>query len=804
LGNESQGGFVRHIVVRNEPHAVSDLERLPIRTPRGRIFHLGELARVVPEEDAGGSFTRIDGDAALPLVIMREPSADAIATAVAVRAALDAIRPTLPAGIRLAIVSDDSQTLRAKLRDLVARGVIAFASVAVVLLIALRNVRGVVLVMGSAAVAIAGTALGLFVFGIPANLLTLAGLGMGVGILVQDGLIVVDRLSTVPDTVDGRADAGTRIFPVVLGATLTTVVVLIPFLYLQGNARAAFMPFAAAFALALGWSVVSAVLVIPSVAAGHGLHRRRWRSLHRTYAGMMRGLLRWRWTTIAVTIAIMAGVSWLFYKNVPRYAWSNGSSQPSYIAVAVSFPRGSDPDTPDRTIREFEAMAVRRAGVSHVTVNGDRRGAAMKVEFTPDAEATALPLQLRDELTQRGVLVGGASIAVSGFGAAFSSGSGAGSTGTFHVRIRGFSYDGVVALADNLKQRLQAIPRVRDVRITAGNIPQPDPGYLATLAPNREALARFGVTAAQFTSVVAREMGGAPSGGTTLMIGGDEVRVTIKSEGARVRTLDELRETIVPNAIGRSPVRIGDLATVGEREALASITRDDQQYVRMMSYDFRGPTKLAQRTHAAFMASIAVPVGYSVVDNDDTWERDDSEKGLWLVFGIGVTLVVLVVAIVFNSVWAAAMVFLSLPIALTGVMAAFWMARAAFTREAAVGVILVVGLAVHQSIFVVDGALERRRRNEQRFGRSFLRASDVYRAALDRAGMTMLVTLATLASVLPLAINTKFTDLFGAIALATAGGTIAGTLGAMFVMPAMMSSTRSCTWSRPPLPFTGL
>ena len=149
---------------------------------------------------------------------------------------------------------------------------------------------------------------------------------------------------------------------------------------------------------------------------------------------------------------------------------------------------------------------------------------------------------------------------------------------------------------------------------------------------------------------------------------------------------------------------------------------------------------------------------------------------------------ILSVAMVFNSGWGAWMVFLSLPIALAGVMAAFWLAGASFTREAAVGVILVVGLAVNQSILLVDDALERKRANPFRR----LPPGRVYRAALDRSGMIMMVTLTTIASLVPLAVGTRTDDLFGAIALATAGGTVAGTIGAMFVMPAMLArwSTR--------------
>ena len=106
------------------------------------------------------------------------------------------------------------------------------------------------------------------------------------------------------------------------------------------------------------------------------------------------------------------------------------------------------------------------------------------------------------------------------------------------------------------------------------------------------------------------------------------------------------------------------------------------------------------------------------------------------------------------------------------------------------GVILVIGLAVHQAILLVDAALWARRRRERDGGTKSLDAGAVVRAALDRTGMIMLVTFSALASLLPLSIGTPTNSLFGAIALATAGGIVAGTIGTLFVMPAMLFGRR--------------
>lgn len=127
---------------------------------------------------------------------------------------------------------------------------------------------------------------------------------------------------------------------------------------------------------------------------------------------------------------------------------------------------------------------------------------------------------------------------------------------------------------------------------------------------------------------------------------------------------------------------------------------------------------------------------------------------------------------------------LSLPVALAGVAAAFLLAKASFSREAAVGVILVVGLAVHQAILLVHGALLRKRSG------GGLTAMRVVGAARDRSGMIVLITTTTMASLVPLAVGDATDTLFGSIALATAGGTIFGTIGAMWVVPLLLMPLR--------------
>lgn len=791
IGEEQRGPTTQAVVFREQLDRVEDLEDIPIRSPSGRVFRLGELASVRAEEDAGGRFFRIDGQPALSLSVTREAKADAIRTAREVRAVLDTLKPLLPVGVKLDVVSDQSINLKEDLDDLTKRGGIAFVAVLVVLALLLLDAYAVTLVMGSTAVALAGTSLSLYILKIPANMLTLAGLGMGVGILVQDALIVANRLRGAPPTPSGRIDATGRITPAVVGSTLTTAVVLFPFMYLQGNARAAFMPFASAFLLALFWSVVTAITVVPALAASHKFRRWRWRLGERMYAWMVGWTLRLRPLTLLVTVGVLAGLTWVFVKKIPRFAWSGGfGQQQTTLSVRMSFPRGSDPEALDAGMKDFERIVGKRPEIEQVLTQGSAMSAYMTVVFTDEGALTAVPLQLQEELTQRAVFIGGASISVQGQGPGFSAGMGGSMSSTFRIRVLGYSYTGVENLANNLKQRLEVIPRVREVNTNLASMGWgAQRGYAITLEPDRNVLARYGLTSRDFGFAASREMK-SMSNTIRTEIGGEEFPVLVKAEGSLFRTLDELKESIVGNARG-APIRVADLALVAEREALANIQRLDQQYIRIVSYDFRGPQKLATRTHDAFMKSVQVPPGYTVSEATYSWGgEDESTKGLWLVFGIGIALVILSVALVFDSAWAAAIVFLSLPLPLGGVIAAFWAFGAAFTREAAVGVILVIGIAVHQAILFTDAALQARRRHAAAGVRKSLDAGSVLRASLDRSGMILIVTIAALASLLPLSIGTPTNSMFGAIALATAGGTLAGTIGTMFVMPAMIFGRR--------------
>lgn len=788
LGRIQSGVRDLPITLRDQIDSIAEIRTLPIIGNFGQYFRMDELAQVRPEEDDRGSYFRLNGSTAVVVSLTRLPNADAIRTAKVIRSTLTQLQSQLPHSVQIRVVSDQSEDLSRQLDSLFHRGLIVFAAVFLVLLLGTGKLRGGLIILGSALVAIAGTALGLYLLEIPANLLTLAGLAMGIGVLVQNGLVVVERLEGVADEADARAAAGRQIAPAVLGSTMTTIVVLIPFLYLQGNARAAFMPFAAAFALALFWSIGTALVLIPAVSLASG-RTGKWRRLGRINAWTLRLLLRWRGVTVTFSLALVVLFTWGFLKKVPRTNWSNWDLgvRRQVISASVSFPDGYDPAEAKRVVEDLERIALRQRGYTTVTTSGHPEGGSISITFTPEASLGVEPWIASDALIEYAALVGGtSSIGVSRpEGAGFYGGAGGSYGGSGRILIQGYSFEGVRRYAEDLKERLITNPRIPadEVSIEGASINNfTRPTAIVALDPDRSALGRVGATTTDFNQSVAREMV-TYGGSVNLMLEGQKMPIVLRSTAASTRELRELGDGLVSNP-DRVPIRISDVSRIREISEPGRIERENQRYVRFVSYGFRGPPKLLERTHKAFMASIEVPPGYTVSDPEYLYQSDDSAKRLNLVFGAGVILVLLTVAMIFDSIWVTVMVFLSLPLALSGVVAAFWVTNTGFTREAAVGVILVVGLSVNQAILLIDGVRGFRERQRR------VTAAAVYRSALDRTRMIVLVTLTTLASLIPMAWGTKTTDLFGAIALAMAGGTVAGTLGALYLLPAFLPGWR--------------
>ena len=305
--------------------------------------------------------------------------------------------------------SDESVDLAKQLRDLMLRGTIAFVAVFLVLFITLRSSPGGSLVIGSAAIAIAGAALALYLLHIPANMLTLAGLGMGIGILVQNGLVVVERLRAARNTAEDRARPASgsrrrcwarRSPPRSCCCRSSTCKAMRARCSRRSPARSRWR--------SSGRSARHCVFV-PAVGQGRDGQPHGWPRLARLYERMVAGTLRWRTLTIAFTVVALAVLTWGFIKKVPRVDWGRGFGADARRSIARASAFRADRIRPRSSTSSPNWNPTRSASpVWPWCARGEApRRATSAVEFTAEGSQGDAPWVVSDKLTERAVLIGG-------------------------------------------------------------------------------------------------------------------------------------------------------------------------------------------------------------------------------------------------------------------------------------------------------------------------------------------------------------------------------------------------------------
>jgi HAE1 family hydrophobic/amphiphilic exporter-1 len=811
-GVVEQDGIQRTLVVRQRTDSPDEVRRAALLTNRRRVVRVSDVATVHDTYETPRSLYRIDGMPAVAFLIHKEVGVNTVAVADRVKARMAELAPTHPAGVRVLLDDDESDAIRTQLQDLRIRALIAAAVVFVVLLAFLRSFRSAAIVFATIAFSILITLNLIYFGGYSLNVLTLMGLAMGFGLIVDNAIVVLENIYRKWQTgqrgagsgseVAGAAEEGAKeVVLAVLTSTLTTVIVFIPFVYLQGELRAYYIPLAIVVGMSLLASLFVAFTFIPALAAkvlsgsvrqaagdatagaGPAPQRRSTRPpiYVRVYSAMIGFTLRWPWVTIALALAGLGGSYYVFNKYVTRgVLWRSWWGQDTYISILITLPRGEELERTDELARFFEQKLAQTPEVARYVTQVQPQFAQIRVTFPDSLENTQVPVAIKEQMVAYSNLFGGAEVRVYGYGPSFYGGGA--SPPNYSIKILGYNYETVRELAEDLGSRLRRFPRIRDVDVnSAGGWYTSDKASEFVLAIDRQRLGLHGLTAEDVVYQVASAVQGTVRRGF-VRIAGDELRFDVKLANNENMDIHELPELLLQTRDGQG-VRLGDVATVGERQVLSRIERENQQYQRYVSYEFRGPTKLGDRVRDAVVAATQLPEGYTI-EGEQEWRWSTEEaKQLYGVLAISLVLVFMVTAALFESLRQPLCVLLTVPMALIGVFLIFYFTDASFTREAVIGVIMMGGIVVNNAILLVDHINLLRRT----YGVPFHQA--ILRGTLERVRPILMTSCTTIFGLLPLVFFTDYADanIWNALGLALIGGLSSSTLLVLTVTPAIYS-----------------
>jgi multidrug efflux pump subunit AcrB len=681
--------------------------------------------------------------------------------------------------------------------------------------------------------------------GLTLNLLTLAGLALVFGLLVDNSVVMVEQLilQRARWAARGRSELGlemaaTRsalraVWLPLVGGTCTTVAVMAPLVYLSGELRALFLPFGALVALTLVASLASAAILVPVL--GRFLpppesERRLPRWLRAALQAPFRWAARFPKATCALLLLTLGTPLWLLPSRLetPDEGWPlpaerlagvynatlgaeavqearewldpafggvlrpfiqttsfgeqwNFETRPEAY-VRLGFPPGNPITRADSLLQRFEAVALASASVRRTIARISERSASLRVQFVEDALQTAGPYLTRERLIQEAVLLAGIDVSVSGLlPQGYFSGSGASISG-FNVEAFGPSYDDLAALTERFARQLQrASRRVATVNTNAGRLGRQTPREVLRIGWPAAAVARTGVSASRLASELRPVLTTRFPALYADLDGQTRLPVRIIVRGADNTDIATLVDRPL-SITDTTQIKLDAVAAYYVDEVPSRIERADQQYKRYVRVDYRGPYRMGGEFLEAQLDRFQTPPGYRLERGQQAFFTEETRSAFGWVLAATVALVFLVTAVVFESWRLPPVVLLSLPTAAVGVALGFQWAGVSFAEGAFIGVVLLVGIAANDSILLTD------RYRQLRQARPHGAASMLARLAVrERLRPMWTTTISTVVAMLPLLVFPQEGDFWLGLAVTVTGGLLAATLLAPVATIALVS-----------------
>ena len=779
---------------------LAELGDVAIRTGAGPAVYLRDVAVVENGTDVVTGYAHVNGRRTVYIPVIKRADASTLAVIARVKEALPRMRAAAPEDVDIRLEFDQSRYVVGAIRNLVTEGVLGAVLTGLMVLLFLRDWRSALIVVTTIPFALLAAVVWLWAFGQTINLMTLGGLALAVGVLVDEATVEIENIHThlaggvsrARSVVEAcRKTAGPRLL-----AMLSILSVFIPSLFLAGVGRQLFVP----LSLAVGFAMLSSYLLsstlLPVLATwvmrkGRADEQSGLRAL---YGGFVRQALRFRWLVAGAYAAGAALIFWVLPGRLGIEIFPAGDAGQLQLRL-----RAATGTRIERTeLLALKALEVIReeAGPGNVTITtgfigvqppnypintiflwtGGPHEAVLRAALRPEARVRVEDLQERLRARFRQELSGAAVAFEAGdiVGQVMSFGSPA----PIEVACSGPSLAANRAHAEKLRLELAKIPSLRDLQYV-----QPFDYPTLEVAVDRERAGQFGLTMAE----VARSLVAATSSSRFVdlnfwrdPVSGNGFQIQVEIPQHRMASPDDVRQLPVMGNGAPRPL-LGDLAEVRFGTTMGQVDRYNMQRVVSFTANLHGETlgRAASQIRAAVARAGEPPRGVTVALRGQVPPLEETMQGLRVGLALAVAVIFLLLAASFQSFRLAVAVLATVPAVLCGVLAALWLTSTTLNVQSFMGAIMAIGVAVANAILLVTFAERARREGETPLEAARLGATGRLRAILMTA-------MAMIAGMVPMALGWgEGGGLSAPLGRAVIGGLLAATLATLTIVPSV-------------------
>lgn len=806
-----------------------------VATKNGAPVFLRDVANVSDSIQEQRSFQRLDGRPSIGVQIIAQPNANVVQTANGVYAKIRQIQQRYP-GMHMAVVFDQ--------RGFITRAVTALEHTAfygailavLVILLFLHSWRSTVIVAVSLPISVLGTLFAAYLFGFSLNTMTLGGLALAVGLIVDDAIVVIENIyrhmARGQHVKQAAESAVAEIFSAVLASSITVITVFVPLLLIPGLQGLIFKPFALMVMVAVAISLLVALTTVPMLSTlllrdetphtnGHhkGAYARfvtKFDAGYERFAAWYKRRLTWAienpakvfsvaaFIFVATLLAMRLGVV-----STELFPASNSE----YVRFGLRMPNGTAVDVMNRVAQEVETRMRRDPRVASIGSQVGSEGylvstsvsniASLALALKPGVNAAQFVTQWQGALNgmsrvrspQFAKLAGPPIPGLQAFGhpidivqMIISRGQNA-----LDLQIYGPDMNVLYNIAQN-----QVIPKLARVP----GISRPDTGItpsqpLLNVSIDRSLAAQLGLS----TQSIAQTIDTATSGSTAsfLQINGTEYPIIVQLPPDQRRsfsTIENLQIPVTGNAGSGSltatstplpgqsytlpTLPLGEVASIGTGVGPSEITRQNKQREIDINADLTGTT-LGAAVQAAtqIMNTTPLPAGYYWQFGQSVTQQSDTFGSLGLIVILAVLLIYMLLASQFESLLHPLVIMMSVPLSLAGIVLALVITHRSFGLTAFIGLLMLVGIVVKNAILVVEFTNQLRRRG--------LHAREaVLHAAPLRLRPILMTTLATVGGMFPIAAGIEAgSETQAPLGTVVIGGLLCSTMLSLIVVPTL-------------------
>jgi HAE1 family hydrophobic/amphiphilic exporter-1 len=791
--------------------SVEDIKNVSLTLPTREVIRLGDVATVVEKEMVQTSIGRVNAVPAIGISVTKQTVANTVQVARQLDDAMDELKAEHP-DITFTTAMDQSDFINESILFVAESAILGCILAVLICLLFLRSFASTMVIAISIPTSIIATFILMFATGFTMNMLSLSGLAVGIGMLVDDSIVVMENIFRHRSEGRNAADAsiiGTREVTLpVFTATMTKIAVFLPIVFVEGIAATIFKEFSFTISFALICSLIVALTVIPMLCSkllkigdigempaerlpggimperaregGRGplaIFGRLVSRLIHYYTRVIRFALGHRKTIVSLSLLLLI-TSALLITVVGGELLP--SSDEGSLEISADVPYGTSLEKTDEIMSQIEDYVEHNVegledyslsiGNTSILSMGMSGGNSVSVNLVDKNERTHSVDEIAARIAKDLSDIAGAKIDVNVSDQMSMSMGGS----PVSISIEGDDFAVLERISDDI------IGIVKDVDGTAnvtGSLAEGSPEIQIT--PDRQIASAYGISTFQLSQTLNSALSGVRS--TSLKSDGDETQIIISLNGEYGASIENMKQISIMSPTGQI-VKVGDIADVQSANSPARIERNNQVRTASVTADLNGrDLQSVTEEIETKLTAYDIPEGYEYNIGGEAEEMQDSFTDLASALLLSLLIIYMTLASLFESLIQPLIIMLAIPFALTGAFLGLFLTDTPLSLVAFIGIIMLSGIVVNNSILLIDFINQNRRVYETR-------DEAIVSAGRFRFRPILMTVLTTCLGLLPLALGLgSGGELITPMGITVIGGLLFSTVITLVLIPVIYS-----------------